>query len=68
MVRGLVEDEEVRWLEQHADESDTGSFAAGEDADPFENVVAGEEEAAEKVADMGHGIARGDGLDGFEDG
>ncbi len=49
VVGGFVEDEKVGGSNEHADESDTGAFAAGEDAYFFVDVVASEEEAAENV-------------------
>ena len=68
VVRRFVEDEEIRGLEQHAGQRDTGAFAAGEDSDFLEHVIAGEKEAAEDVAHLRGGVAGGDGLDSFQDG
>ncbi len=51
VVRGFVKNEEVSWTQEHADESDTGAFAAGEDAYFFEDIIATEEETTEEVSD-----------------
>ena len=68
MVCRLVEDEEVRGLQQHAGQRDAGAFAAGEHSDFLEDIVAREKEAAEDVAHLRHRISGSNGLDGFEDG
>ena len=68
VVRGLIENEEVRGADQHADEGDAGALTTGEDADFFEDVIAAEKEATEDVAG-GHGGTAGlNLLDRFEDG
>src|SRR5436190_22286156 len=51
MVRRLVEDEEVRRVEEHAREDETRLLAAGERADFLLDVVAGELEGAEETAE-----------------
>ena len=68
VVGRLVEDQEICRAQQHADECHARAFAAGEHADFFEDIVAAEKKAAEKVAGVGCGFARGCGFDGFENG
>ena len=50
MIGGLVEQQEIRRLQQHAGQRVAVAFAAGEHADAFEDIVAGEQEAAEQAS------------------
>ncbi len=68
VVGGLVEDQKVGGLDEHADECDARAFATGKDADFFKDIVAAEEEAAEKVAALWRGFAGGGFFYGLEDG
>ncbi len=55
MVSRLVEDDEIRTLQENFTESDTGLFAGGKDGDFFINVIAIEEEVTEDAAKFGVG-------------
>ena len=50
VVGGLVEQEEVDGRDEHLGHGVAVAFAAGEDAELFEDVVAGEHEAAEEAS------------------
>ncbi len=66
VVGRLVEDDEVRALEEDFAEGDAGFFAGGEDADFFVDIVAIEEEVREGGAEFGVGEVVA--CDVFEDG
>ncbi len=51
MGGGLVEEKEVRRVEEELAEGEAAFFTAAEDGDGFEDIVAAEEEAAEEIAD-----------------
>ena len=55
VVGGLVEEEEVRGGDEHLGHGVAVALAAGEDAELFEDVVAGEHEAAEERAEFDDG-------------
>ena len=55
VVGGLVEQEEVRGRDEHLGHGVAVAFAAGEDAEFLEDVVAGEHEAAEEGAEFDDG-------------
>ena len=61
MIGGLVEQQEIGGLHEHAGQRVTVSLAAGEDADGLEHIVLGEEKAAQDAAQFGVGGARRDG-------
>src|SRR5438128_7891735 len=50
MVRRLVEDEEIRWIEEHAREDEARFLAARQRADRFVHVFTGELKRAGEVA------------------
>src|SRR5579871_1491625 len=53
MVRGLVEQQEVRGMEQQAQQGIASTLAAGKDADLLEDVVFGKQETAKQAAKFG---------------
>ena len=59
VVRGLVEDEEIRRIEQHSRHHEARLLAAGEEADLLVHVVAGELERADERAQRRRGRRRG---------
>src|ERR1019366_2896004 len=61
VVGGLVEEHEVGRHHQHTGQGVAVAFTAGKHADGLEDVVFGEEEAAEDAAQFGIGGARSDG-------
>src|SRR5262249_17518219 len=48
VVGGLVEEQKIRWMQQHAGQRVAVTLAAGKHADGLENVVLGEEKATEQ--------------------
>src|ERR1051326_5723961 len=67
MVRWLVEDEEVRRIEEHARHDEARFLAAGERPDPFVDVVAAELEGAEEVSEGADRLEREIALHLFPD-
>src|SRR5262249_58796665 len=53
VVGGLVEEQKIRWMQQHAGQRVAVTLAAGKHADGLENVVLGEEKATEQAAQLG---------------
>ena len=66
VVGGLVEEEEVRGRDEHLGHGVAVALAAGEDAEFFEDVVAGEHEAAEEGAEFDDGNFGGGSADVVE--
>ena len=60
VIGGLVEQQEIGRHHQHAGQRVAVALAAGEHADGLEDVVFGEQEAAQDGAQLGVGGARGD--------
>ena len=58
VIGRLVEQQRVRRAEQHARDGQPRSLAARQHAGPFVHIVAGEQEAAEDVADHRHHVHR----------
>ena len=66
VVGGLVEEKHVRWGDEHLGHGVAVALAAGEDAEFFEDVVAGEHEAAEEGSQFDYGDFGGGGGDVVE--
>src|SRR5580658_3456625 len=50
VIGGLVEQQEIGWLQQHASQSVTVALTSREHADALEHVVFGKQEAAQQTA------------------
>jgi len=61
VIRGLVEQQKVRWIQQHSRQRIAVSLAAGEHADRLENVVRAEQKTPQQRAQLSDGLAVGDG-------
>ena len=64
---GFVEEEEIGWVEEEAEEGEADFLAAAEDATLFGDVVGGEAEAAELGADDTFSGVGGGAFGNFED-
>jgi hypothetical protein len=61
VVRGLVEEQHVRRVQEHLREGEPVALAAREDGHALVDVVPGEQEAAQDVPDQGHHRGRAGG-------